>query len=94
MYVTIVYVKVKPQFIAAFTQACAQNHSQSVLEDGNLRFDILQSATQANEFILYEAYADAQCAARHKETAHYLIWRDTVAPWMEEPRRGVVYKGL
>jgi len=30
----------------------------------------------------------------HKETAHYARWRDAVAPWMAEPRRGVKHVSL
>jgi len=44
--------------------------------------------------MLYEAYTDEQSAANHKETAHYLKWRDEVAPLMAEPRKGVKYNLL
>ena len=27
----------------------------------------------------------------HKQTPHYLTWRETVADWMAEPRQGVPY---
>jgi autoinducer 2-degrading protein len=30
-------------------------------------------------------------AADHKKTPHYLEWRDKVADWMAEPRKGVKY---
>jgi autoinducer 2-degrading protein len=33
-------------------------------------------------------------AAAHKQTAHYLNWRDSVADMMAEPRKGVSYAGL
>ncbi|HYK92292.1 MAG TPA: antibiotic biosynthesis monooxygenase, partial [Acidobacteriota bacterium] len=33
-------------------------------------------------------------AGRHKETAHYAKWRDTVAPMMAEPRTGVKYSNV
>ena len=46
------------------------------------------------KFVFYEAYKTKQDAAAHKETAHYLTWRDTVTGWMVEPHKGVVYQGL
>ncbi|MGR9013192.1 MAG: putative quinol monooxygenase, partial [Gammaproteobacteria bacterium] len=46
------------------------------------------------QFILYEAYTTAEDAAAHKQTPHYLTWRDTVADWMAEPRQGIRYDGL
>ena len=36
--------------------------------------------------MLIEAYRSEDAIAAHKETAHYAVWRDTVAPMMAEPR--------
>lgn len=63
-------------------------------EAGNRRFDVLQSAEDPTRFVLYEAYASVADAAAHKQTAHYLAWRDAVADWMAVPRQGVPYRGL
>ncbi|TRW91486.1 antibiotic biosynthesis monooxygenase [Candidatus Methylobacter oryzae] len=94
MHVTLVHVHVDPAHIDDFIAATQLNHEASIQEPGNRRFDILQSPDNPAQFILYEAYVSAEAAAVHKETAHYLTWRDTVAPWMAEPRQGVRYNGL
>ena len=94
MQVTIVHVQVKPEHIDEFIQATRANHLASIDEPGNLRFDVLQSAEDPARFVLYEAYHTAGDAAAHKQTAHYLSWRETVAEWMAEPRQGVAYNGL
>ncbi|MGD2117553.1 MAG: antibiotic biosynthesis monooxygenase [Chromatiales bacterium] len=94
MYVTLVHVSVKPEHINAFIEATRLNHEASVQEAGNRRFDVLQSTDDPASFVLYEAYASQQDAAAHKQTAHYLQWRDTVADWMAQPRQGVQYNGL
>jgi autoinducer 2-degrading protein len=94
MYVTIVYVHVKPERVADFIETIRANHEGSVREPGNLRFDILQSTEYPDRFIFYEAYRDEAAAKAHKETAHYAAWRDTVADWMAEPRQGIRYDGL
>jgi len=94
MQVTIVYVTVKSEHIADFIEACRHNHEASVLEPGNRRFDVLQSADDPARFVLYEAYESSADAARHKETDHYRKWRDTVADWMAEPRHGAPFNGL
>lgn len=94
MHVTMVHVHVKPEHVEAFIHATRTNHEHSVKEPGNLRFDVLQSADDHTHFLLYEAYATEADAARHKETAHYLQWRNMVAPWMAGPRQGVRYHGL
>ena len=94
MHVTIVHVHVRQECISDFIEATRLNHLASVAERGNLRFDVLQLPTDPAQFILYESYHSADDAAAHKQTPHYLAWRDTVADWMAEPRQGISYRGL
>ena len=94
MHVTLVHVHIKPSSVEAFIEACRNNHENSVREPGNLRFDVLQDPEDPTGVILYEAYVDATAATAHKDTAHYLGWRETVAEMMAEPRQGVPYHGL
>ena len=94
MHVTLVHVHVKPQHVEDFIAATRLNHLASVQEAGNRRFDVLQSPEDPSRFVLYEAYVSAEDAAAHKQTRHYLTWRDTVADWMATPRQGVSYNGL
>lgn len=94
MVTTIVHVYVKPEHIEDFIKASQKNHEASVLESGNLRFDVLQDFSEPSKFVLYEAYATEEAAAKHKETAHYLLWRDTVADYMAKPREGVKHRTL
>jgi autoinducer 2-degrading protein len=39
-------------------------------------------------------YRTDQDPARHKETAHYAAWRDTVVDMMAEPRSSVKYSSV
>jgi autoinducer 2-degrading protein len=94
MFVTLVNVSVKEENVDDFIAVTRTNHECSVKEEGNLRFDILQSPVDPTKFVLYEAYLTQQNAAAHKETQHYLDWRETVADWMAEPRIGTVFNGL
>jgi autoinducer 2-degrading protein len=94
MYVVCVHVHVKPENCRPFIAATLENARNTVREPGALRFDVLQQADDPNRFVLYEAYRDEAGAAAHKETAHYATWRDNVAPWMAEPRRGVKHNSL
>jgi len=94
MHVTIVYVTVKKEHIDDFIEASRLNHEGSVKEPGNRRFDVVQSTEDPARFVLFETYVNGGEAARHKQTEHYLRWRDTVGDWMAEPRKGVPYTGL
>ena len=91
---TCVHVWVKPDHVKEFIEASIENHHHSRKEKGNIRFDICQDPSNPCKFLLYEAYEDESSAAAHKETPHYLKWRDTVAPFMEQPRKGDKYNIL
>jgi len=94
MDVTVVYIQVKPERVRDFLDAIRENHLASVREPGNLRFDILQAVDDPTRFITYMAYRDEAAASAHRDTDHYLAFRDLVADWMVEPRRNVRYVGL
>jgi (4S)-4-hydroxy-5-phosphonooxypentane-2,3-dione isomerase len=94
MNIVHVHVHVKPEFVEAFKQATIKNASNSVKEEGIERFDVIQQADDLTRFILVEVYRTTQASAAHKETAHYLTWRDTVAEMMAEPRQGIKYGNI
>ena len=86
MFIVHVFVHVKPDRIEEFKQATLENARNSVLEPGIARFDVVQQIDDHNRFILVEVYRTPEDPARHKETAHYRKWRDTVQDMMAEPR--------
>jgi len=90
----MVHVHVKPESVEAFKQASIENASNSVQEEGVARFDVIQQADDPTRFILVEVYKTPEAPAAHKETAHYLRWRETVADMMAEPRQGIKYTNL
>ncbi len=94
MLVVHVHVHVKEECVDDFITAGVENASNSIQEHGIARFDVIQQKDDPTRFILVEVYRTAEDAARHKETAHYKIWRDTVADMMAEPRKGVKYENI
>ncbi|MCS7008697.1 MAG: antibiotic biosynthesis monooxygenase [Chthoniobacterales bacterium] len=94
MSVTLVHIRVKPDKIEEFIAATLRNQTASRREEGNLRFDFLQSKENPQFFLLYEVYRDDAAAKSHKETAHYQEWKDKVASMMAEPRRGEQFQAL
>jgi quinol monooxygenase YgiN len=91
LYIIQVQVHVKPEAVAAFQDAILTNARASVKEPGILRFDVLQSSEDPTRFSLIEVYKHPDAHAAHRETAHYLAWRDAVAGMMAEPRTAVKY---
>jgi (4S)-4-hydroxy-5-phosphonooxypentane-2,3-dione isomerase len=94
MLIVTVLVRVKPESVGAFRAATIENARHSVTEPGIARFDVLQQADDTTRFALVEVYRNADAPARHKETAHYAVWRDAVASMMAEPRSSVKYANV
>ena len=94
MLVVHVFVHVKSESVDAFKVASIENARNSVQEPGIARFDVVQQEDDPTRFVLVEVYRTADDPARHKETAHYANWRDTVADMMAEPRSAVKYANV
>ena len=94
MFIVHVFVHVKDDQVDAFKEASIENAHNSVREPGVARFDVLQQQDDPTRFVLVEVYRTPDDPARHKETSHYLKWRDTVADMMAGPRSSVKYGNL
>ena len=94
MYIVHVFVHVKPDQVEAFKAATLENARNSVQEPGIARFDVVQELEDPTRFALLEVYRTEDDPARHKQTAHYERWRDTVEPMLAEPRHRVRYRNL
>ena len=71
-----------------------ENARNSIQEPGIARFDVMQQMDDPTRFLLVEVYRTPDDPARHKETAHYQTWRDTVAEMMAEPRQSVKFANV
>ena len=91
MLIVYVFVHVKPDAVDGFIAATRANARNSHNEPGVVRFDVIQQDDDPTRFVLVEIYRTPADPMRHKETQHYLTWRDTVEPMMAEPRRSVKY---
>ncbi len=94
MFIVHVHVHVKPESVEVFKEATLENARNSVQEPGIARFDVIQQLDDPTRFVLVEVYRTNDDPARHKETAHYQTWRETVAEMMAEPRSSVKYDNV
>ena len=94
MLIVHVFVHVKANCVEAFKAASVENACNSVQEPGIARFDVIQQKDDPTRFVLVEVYRTADDPARHKETAHYAKWRDTVVDMMAEPRSAIKYDNV
>ena len=94
MFIALVHVRVKPEHLDAFKDLIRANHLGSVQEPGCIRFDVGQSLEDPTRFVLWEWYADVRANQAHKETPHYLAFKEASAQMMAEERVTVRYDGL
>lgn len=89
MVARIIKVWIKPASLAEFEEATRINHEGSVLEAGVIRFDVLKDDRNPGDYVLYELYRSQEAVLAHKETDHYKVWKETVAPMLAKPREGL-----
>jgi len=94
MLIVHVFVHVKLEQVEAFRTASLENARNSVQEPGIARFDFIQQQDDPTRFVLVEVYRTSDDPGRHKETAHYQKWRDTVSDMMAELRSSIKYTNV
>ncbi len=94
MLIVHVHIHVKPECLESFEEATLANARASLQEPGVARFDVVRQTEDPTRFVLVEVYRDAAAQAAHKDTQHYPVWRDAVAPMMAEPRTSVKYHNI
>ena len=91
MLIVHIQVQVKPEVVEQFKQATLANARESIKEPGIARFDVMQQQDDPTRFVFVEVYRTPEAPAAHKETKHYQVLRDTVAPMMAVPRSSVKF---
>jgi len=94
MLIVNVFVKVKPEYLEALLIATKENAKNSLMEPGITRFDILQNTEDPCQIMINEVYRTQEDTAKHKKTAHYQIWKETVAEMIAAPRTKEIYQNI
>lgn len=84
MYILMVRLKVKQDYLNDFINASIADGTGSVLnEPGCRRFDIIQDETDPTLFAFTEVYNDEAAFEHHKTTPHFKQWGSAVPPMLE-----------
>lgn len=94
MFIVHVFIHVKPECVSDFKTATLTNVQNSLQEPGITHFDFLEQQDESNRFVLVEVYRTPEDAAKHKQTTHYMVWRDTVEHMMAEPRSNMKFSNI
>ena len=94
MFVAAVPVFVKPEAIDAFMELIEADQEGTLAEPGCVRFDVVRSAEDPHEFLIWEVYLDADAAAFHKTTPHYLDFKERMPALASKDRYADRYEGV
>jgi quinol monooxygenase YgiN len=94
MFIVHVFIQVKADCAEPFKSATLANVHNSLQEPGIARFDFIEQTDNPDHFVLVEVYRTPEDAVKHKETAHYKLWKDTVASMMAEPRSSMKFTNI
>ena len=94
MHIVLVHIQVKPEMLPAFLAETRENATNSLREPGISRFDVLQQQDDETRIVLVEIYRQPEDQEKHRQTSHYLHWRDTVKDMMAADRVGTRYTNL
>jgi autoinducer 2-degrading protein len=77
MFIVLVRVHVRPEFLSEFRTAILENAARSVERDpGCVRFDVLQQEDDPDRWVFYEVYDNEQAWIQHRSSAHFLAFKE------------------
>ncbi|VXC18660.1 putative enzyme [Pseudomonas sp. 8Z] len=78
-------IQALPEHRDAVLQALQEMVASSRSEPGNLRYDLFERDGAPGTFDLYERYVDHDAVQAHRQSAHYLDYRQRTAAWLANP---------
>ena len=94
MFVAAVHVFVKPEAMDQFRELIKADQEGTLAEPGCVRFDVVRSIEDPNEFLIWEVYLDEEAAAFHKTTPHYHAFKKQMPALASKDRYADRYEGV
>ena len=94
MFVAAVHVFVKPEAMDDFMELIRLDQEGTLAEPGCVRFDVVRSVDDPNEFLIWEVYLDEEAAAFHKTTPHYAAFKEQMPAMASKDRYADRYEGV
>jgi len=89
MYALTVIVHVMEDETKTFLQKTLEYALATQKENGNIRYDILQSEDDSSCFVIYEVYRTKEDFLFHRETPHSSKWKLEIESIMAQPRERI-----
>ena len=90
-HVAVITMKVKNECIEDYIAAIQKNMRCSRQETGVVSFDVMQKKEAPGEFFLVEVYKTPEDQAAHRNTAHFLEFKEKAGSLLAEPYAVDIY---
>ena len=90
-HVAVITMKVKNECIDDYIAAIRKNAQCSRKEAGVVSFDVMQKKETPGEFLLVEVYKTPEDQAAHRNTPHFLEFREKAGSLLQEPYNVHIY---
>ena len=91
--ISAVDLEIKPEHLDKFIEAAKENGAATIKEPGCRQYDIVQSATNPTQILLYEVYVDQAAVAAHRASEHFkkyvAVTGDMVAKRQSRPMKPI-----
>ena len=94
MIIVKVKFKVKSSETDKFIEYTRANATNSLKEPGIKRFEFYRETETNNIFYLFEIFNSKEDQNKHRETAHYKKWKESIMDLLEEPYAGKILEEL
>ncbi len=94
MFIVIVWLTVKADWLEAFLVATLEMGHASLKENGCRRFEVIRSEHDPTRFLMYKAFSSRADAEAHLTTVHVQHWQTLVAPMLREASRAETFTQL
>ena len=91
MYIILVHIHIHREHVKRFLDITLLNAEASRMEDGCVRFDVIQQVDDQTRFTFFEMFKSEEAGAIHRETSHFKKWLDEAVQLMAEPRTRAIY---
>ena len=83
MYVITIRMRALPSHVDELTRLSLATVEPSRAEPGCVVFELLQSTSDPDEILFYEAYVDRAAFERHLEAKHVRAWQALALPLVD-----------
>lgn len=91
MYMRVVSMRIKPEFVEAFKSSSAEGIEKLLAEPGVVSSALLQKADDPASFLFIEAYTSSETYEEHLKSQCFLDWQEQVASLLDGEIDSVEY---